>query len=147
MFVNEYLSFCHFYAKAIAKRGKVTTWCVLWSLCLLCTLCYLEYMNNFSNNMELHRITYKLHAINLHMRSSLFAAKHSWTTLYVSKPSFKTGDICKWTCGGLSTNKKKKNLHRMIIQIIIFQYIWRWAYAAVSGSGGGGFNLMYFFPK
>ena len=22
MFVNEYLSFCHFYAKAIAKRGK-----------------------------------------------------------------------------------------------------------------------------
>ena len=50
MFFNEYLSFCHFYAKALARRRKAR--------------------------------------FHLRMSEILFAAKHSWTTLRISRPLF-----------------------------------------------------------
>ena len=52
----------------------------------------------------------------LRMSRILLAAKQRWTTLRKSRPLF-AGSYLQ-SRGGLSTNKRKKNLHRMIITFV-----------------------------
>ena len=51
------------------------------------------------------------------MSKILFAAKHSWTTLRMSRPLFAGSYRSR---GGLSANEKEKNLHRMIIRFTFY---------------------------